>query len=121
MGNCEAELIRAVWAAHGTAEAAVLPGLVAPDSHIEFVFHLGSPWRMKRLGVPEWALQPTAFIYGQNRRCLQFAGTGKVSLVALRVSPVVAATLLGRSLSDLWDQPVPLEDLIGTEASPSKA
>ncbi|MGH8284784.1 MAG: helix-turn-helix domain-containing protein [Steroidobacteraceae bacterium] len=110
-------MIRAVWAAHGTAEAAVLPGLVAPDSHIEFIFHLGSPWRMKRLGVPEWAQQPTAFIYGQNRRCLQFAGTGEVSLVALRVSPVVAATLLGRSLSDLWDQPVPLEDLIGTEAS----
>lgn len=117
MSNLEAEVIRAVWAVHGTADEAVLPGLVAPDSHVEFVFHLGSPWRMKRLGHPEWTEHPTAFIYGQNRRCLQFAGTGKVSLVAFRVSPVVATTLLGRSMSELWDQPVPLDDLIRPETS----
>jgi len=110
-------VIRAVWAAHGTADEAVLPGLVAPDSHVEFVFHLGSPWRMKRLGQPDWTQQPKAFIYGQNRCCLQFTGTGEVSLVAFRVNPVIAATLLRRPMADLWDQCVPLEDLIGSETS----
>ncbi len=116
MTNSGTEIVRAVWAAHGTPEEAVLPGLVAPDSHIEFVFHLGTPWQMQRLGLSEWVHQPSAFVYGQNRRCLRFAGTGTVSVVAFRVSPVVAAVMLGRPLVNLWDRPVPLEDFIGSDA-----
>jgi AraC-like DNA-binding protein len=50
-------------------------------------------------------------------RCLRFTGTGPVDLIAFRVSPIVATTLLGRRLTDLWDQPVSLQDLVGAEAT----
>jgi AraC-like DNA-binding protein len=112
----QGSLVKAMWAVSGSAEEAVLPGVVAPDSHVEFVFHLGAPWRMRREGSPSWIDQPRAFVYAQSQGALRFRGEGYVSSVAFRLSPVVAATVLGRPPTDLWNEPVSLHDLIGTQA-----
>ena len=114
--SARAGIIRAMWSAAGPPEEAVLPGIVAPDSHVEFVFHLADTWRMQRAGRAEWMTQPAAFVYAQHRGGLRFAGTHAVSLVAFRVSPVVASRILNRSLTHVWDAPIALEDLIGAEA-----
>lgn len=111
-----ASLVKAMWSVSGAAEEAVLPGVVAPDSHVEVVFHLGQPWRMRREGSSAWQMQPTSFVYAQSHGALRFEGKGHVSLIALRLSPVVAATVLGRSPADLWNEPVALRDLIGPQA-----
>jgi len=109
-------LIKGMWFVSGAAEEAVLPGVVAPDSHVEFVFHLGQPWRMRRVGKSSWLDQPKAFVYAQSHGALCFEGEGHVSLVAFRLSPVVAATVLGRPTAEFWNEPVALCDLVGTQA-----
>ncbi len=109
-------LVKGMWSVSGAAEEAVLPGVVAPDSHVEFVFHLGQARRMRREGSSSWLDQPTAFVYAQSQGALRFEGEGHVSLVAFRLSPVVAAAVLGRGTADIWNEPVALRDLVGTQA-----
>lgn len=111
-----ASLVKAMWAVSGTAAEAVLPGVVAPDSHVEFVFHLGDPLRMRREGSPCWIDQPRAFVYAQSQGALRFQGEGPVSLVAFRLNPVAAAVVLGRPPTGLWNEPVALRELVGTQA-----
>lgn len=109
-------IVRALWGLEADGRQEALPGLIAPDGHVEFVFHASSPWRMKSVLAPGWVLQPAAFVYAQRRGCLQFDQTAQGSFVAFRVSPVVAAVILRRPLTDLWDRVIALEDLIGSEA-----
>jgi AraC-like DNA-binding protein len=111
-----ASLVKGMWSVSGAATDAVLPGVVAPDSHVEFVFHLGQPWRMRRAGESSWLRQPKAFVYAQSHGTLRFEGEGHVSLIAFRLSPVVAASVLGRSAADIWNEPVALSDLMGAQA-----
>lgn len=115
-GPLLASVVRSMWSLAGPAEEASLPGIIAPDAHVEFVFHLGEPWLAQRIGRPGWALQPAAFVYASSHGALQFQPTGHVCLLAFRVSPVVATRILGRSLCDLWDAPAALDALIGAEA-----
>ncbi len=116
-GRLLAPVVRSMWSLSGPPEHASLPGVIAPDAHVEFVVHLGEPWWSQRLGHPGWTMQPAAFVHATSRGALRFRPTGPVSLFAFRVSPVVATRILGRSLADLWDAPVALDALIGTEAS----
>lgn len=109
-------LVRAAWSLEGPAEDAVLPGFVVPDCHVEFVFHLDACWSVRQLGTDTWSSQPRAFIYAGDRGCLEFTGTGEVSTVAVRVSPVIATRLLGRGVGDIWNQTLALQDLVGSEA-----
>jgi len=109
-------LVKSMWSVAGDAHEAVLPGVIAPDSHVEFVFHLGNTWRMRREGQPQWSEQPRAFVYAQTHGALRFDGEGKVSVIAFRVSPIVASSILGRPLSNLWNEPVSLRDLVGADA-----
>jgi AraC-like DNA-binding protein len=115
-GPLLASVVRSMWSLAGPAEEAALPGIIAPDAHVEFVFHLGEQWLAQRISHPGWAMQPAAFVYAASHGGLQFQPTGPVCLLAFRVSPVVATRILGRSLADLWDTPVALDELIGTEA-----
>jgi hypothetical protein len=105
-GPLLASVVRSMWSLAGPAEEAALPGIIAPDAHVEFVFHLGEQWLAQRIGRPGWALQPAAFVYAASQGGLQFQPTGPVCLLAFRVSPVVATRILRRSLADLWDVPV---------------
>jgi len=109
-------LVKAVWSVAGPADEAVLPGVVVPDSHVEFVFHLGNPWRMRSEGQTIWKMQPSAFVCAQSHGALRFEGEGNTSLIAFRVSPVVACSILGRPPTDIWNEPVALADLIGSDA-----
>lgn len=109
-------LVKGMWSASGLAQETVLPGVVAPDSHVEFVFHLGNPWRMQRAGHSKWTTQPKSFVLAQSRGALRFDGEGEVSVIAFRVSPVVASRLLGRPPSDIWNEPIDLAELIGADA-----
>jgi len=110
------QLVKAVWSVAGDADEATLPGVVAPDSHVEFVFHFGAPWQMRRVNGPHWTRQPDAFIYAQRCGALRFTGAGEVSVLAFRVTPLVATRILNRRIDDLWDVAVPLRDLLGSEA-----
>jgi len=105
-----------MWSASGTASEAVLPGVTVPDSHVEFVFHLGEPWRMRRADEPGWKPQPGAFVLAQSHGALRFTGEGTTSIVAFRVTPVVACAILGRPVHDIWNEAVALRDLVGTDA-----
>ena len=116
MAHLERNLLRSLWTLEGPAEQAVLPGVVAPDAHVEFVFHFGEPWRMQRLGEEGWSTQPRAFLYAQRERSLRFEGTGHVHLVAFRTSSVVARRVLRTSLADCWDTLIPLQSIIGSDA-----
>jgi AraC-like DNA-binding protein len=109
-------LVRSMWTVDGPAEEAVLPGIVAPDAHVEFVFHFGAPWKMQRTGEWAWHAQPRAFFYAQRHRSLRFEGAGHVELMAFRISSVVARRLLGMSIADCWDTVVPLESVLGSDA-----
>jgi AraC-like DNA-binding protein len=109
-------LVRAAWSVEGPAKDAVLPGFVAPDCHVEFVFHLDACWSVRQRGTNAWSPQPRAFIYAGDRGCLEFSGTGHVSTVAVRVSPVTATRLLGRTIGDIWNQTLALQDFVGSEA-----
>ena len=59
-------LVKAMWSASGNADEAVLPGVIVPDSHVEFVFHLADPWRMRCANEPGWRPQPSAFVLAQK-------------------------------------------------------
>lgn len=109
-------LVRSFWSVSGPQEGGGLPGIVVPDSHVEFVFHLAESWWTQRLGQSGWFMQPSAFVCATSRGSLRFRPAGPVSLIAFRVSPVVACCILRRSLDDLWDSAAPLEALIGSEA-----
>jgi AraC-like DNA-binding protein len=109
-------VVRSIWGVEADGRHDTLPGLIAPDGHVEFVFHAGSPWRMKSVLASDWILQPAAFVYAQQRGCLQLEETAQGSFVAFRVSPVTAAAILRQPLTELWDQVIALEDLIGPEA-----
>lgn len=109
-------LVKAMWSASGAASEAVLPGVTVPDSHIEFVFHLGDPWRMRRTDEQGWKSQPIAFVFAQSHGALRFTGAGTTSIVAFRVTPIVACAILGRPVHDIWNEPVALRDLVGTDA-----
>jgi AraC-like DNA-binding protein len=109
-------LVNAMWAASGTGSEAVLPGVIVPDSHVEFVFHLEDTWRMQCVGQQQWRSQPSAFVFAQSHGALRFNANGATSIVAFRVTPVVASAILVRPICDIWNEPVALRDLIGSDA-----
>jgi AraC-like DNA-binding protein len=111
-----APLVKSIWSITGDALQATLPGVVAPDSHVEFVFHFGSPWRMRVADQQRWNGQPEAFIYPQRRGALRFESTGPASVSAFRVSPLAASRILKRSVQEYWDLAVPLREFLGAEA-----
>jgi AraC-like DNA-binding protein len=109
-------LVKAMWSASGTGAEAVLPGVTVPDSHVEFVFHLEDTWRMRCVDQQEWRPQPSAFVFAQSHGALRFDADGATSIVAFRVTPVVASAILGCSIHDIWNEPVALRELVGSDA-----
>ena len=72
-------LVKGMWSISGAAEEAVLPGVVAPDSHVEFVFHLGQPWRMRREGETSWLDQPASRSGSSGGSAIGIPATGTSS------------------------------------------
>jgi len=91
----------------------LMPGLIAPDAHVEFVFHLGARCAMQRMGSSAWERLPRAMLYAQRSSCVRLRSVDAGSMVSFRTSAVVAGVILKRPMHDLWDQPVALRDLCG--------
>jgi AraC-like DNA-binding protein len=71
---------------------------------------------MRRVDDYGWKTQPEAFVFAQSHGALRFDGAGTTSVVAFRVTPVVAAAILVRPMHEIWNEAVALRDLIGTDA-----
>ena len=99
------------------ASAATLPGVIAPDAHVEFVFQTGAPCATLSNSQSSARSSPRAMIYAQRHGALTLVPTGANAIVAFRTTPAVASVVLGRPLADCWDRPVDLADLIGPEAN----
>jgi AraC-like DNA-binding protein len=106
-------LVQSIWSADFDSPDTLMPGLIAPDAHVEFVFHLGGPSAMLRMGSSTWERLPRAMLYAQRSHCVRLRSTEVGTIVAFRTSAVVAGVILKRPMHELWDQPIALRDLLG--------
>lgn len=109
-------LVRSAWGVSYGAPSDPLPGIIAPDAHVEFVFQTGAPCETLVAGASHTTSSPRAMIFALRRGVLRLKPTGENAIVAFRVAPAVASAILGRPLADCWDRPVALSELIGPEA-----
>lgn len=109
-------LVQSAWAMSYDYADGCLPGLIAPDAQVEFVFQFGSPCATASASSRAARSSPQAMIYAQRRGALRLSSTGGNAIVAFRAAPAVAAAILKTSLASCWDEPVALSDLIGAEA-----
>lgn len=109
------ELVNSPWQMAYGSQVAAMPGVIAPDAHVEFVFQLGAPCAIQTAGDVARP-SPAAMIYAQRHGTLTLNPGGANVITAFRTTPAVASAILGRPLSDCWDRPIDLEDLIGREA-----
>lgn len=107
-------LIASAWGQAYGGEMAELPGIIAPDAHVEMVFQVGAPCRAISGGAE--AQTPGAMIYGLRHGALRLRATGANRMVAVRMAPAMASVALRSNLRELWDRPAPLAELIGAEA-----
>lgn len=110
------ELVLSPWRMSYDGATQALPGVIAPDAHVEFVFQTGSPCFTLPAGAAPSRPSPAAMIYAQRHGTLTLVPTGANMIVAFRTMPAVASAILGRPLTECWDRPVALADLIGPEA-----
>lgn len=108
------ELVSSAWGQSYADPTATLPGLIAPDAHVEVVFQLGAPCALATRGMDQPT--PRAMIYGLRHGALQLRSTGANAMVAFRMPPAVASVVLRARLVECWDRPIALADVIGAEA-----
>ncbi|MCW3847895.1 helix-turn-helix transcriptional regulator [Sphingomonas sp. LB-2] len=108
------ELVRSVWSLDYGCDTERLEGLIGPDCQVEFVFQLGDPCRLSDGGSTR--ATPRAMIYGLRHGMLRMLPDGANMMVSFRVAAAVACAILRAPLLDCWDRPVPLTELIGSEA-----
>jgi len=109
------DLVRSAWSVSYDAGDDAMPGLIAPDAHVELVFQTGEPCGLDLSGR-EYASSPRAMLYALRRGVLRLHPRGANTIAAIRVAPAVASAILGRSLVDLWNEPIDLSRVIGAEA-----
>jgi AraC-like DNA-binding protein len=107
-------LVSAPWTMSYPNAVATLPGLIAPDAHVEFVFQLGTPCGVRANRSSSGKL-PAAMLYAQRHGMLALEPRGANAMIAFRTTPAVATVILGRPLDDCWDRPIDLADLIGRD------
>ncbi|MGZ8283927.1 MAG: helix-turn-helix domain-containing protein [Allosphingosinicella sp.] len=110
------DLVRSPWRMTCGSSADEMPGVIAPDAHVEFVFQTGSPCTTLRSGGTSPQPSPRAMIYAQRHGTLTLRSTGANTILAFRATPAVASVILGRPLVDCWDRAVDLADLVGPGA-----
>ncbi|MDQ0462765.1 AraC-like DNA-binding protein [Caulobacter ginsengisoli] len=109
-----AKLAASAWGQSYVGSTGMLPGLIAPDAHVEVILQLGAPCSVvsgERVIAP-----PRAMVYALRHGAVRLKPTGDNTMVAFRLAPVVASAVLRANLADCWDRPVALADLIGPEA-----
>jgi AraC-like DNA-binding protein len=109
-------LVSAAWSMTYGSSVDEMPGIIAPDAHVEFVFQTGAPCATQSAADAANTPSPAAMVYAQRHGALRLIPTGANAIVAFRSTPAVASVILGRPLEDIWDRPIDLTDLIGPEA-----
>lgn len=107
-------LVASAWGQAYGATSDPLPGLIAPDAHAEIVFQTGAPCAI--LGMRGLRDPPRAMVFALRHGAVRLQPTGANTMVAIRLSPMIASLVLRCDLSACWDEPVALSDLIGAEA-----
>ncbi|MEQ1864433.1 MAG: helix-turn-helix transcriptional regulator [Micropepsaceae bacterium] len=110
------DLVRSAWSVSYADSSESMPGIIAPDAHVEFLFQTGAPCATWAEGAASAEPSPRAMIFGLRHGALRLVPTGENAIVGIRVTPAVASVILGRPLIDCWDRPVPLSTFIGSEA-----
>lgn len=93
--------------APGTAER------VLPDGCVEWIFHLGVPFR--RWFNERWELQPRSFVVGELTRFILLQPSGPVATMGVRFRPGGAYPFLPCPLDLLTDEAVPTGNIWGRE------
>jgi AraC-like DNA-binding protein len=112
-----APFVECLWTAEdegdGRHDAAVaVPESVLPDGCLEWIFHVGSPYR--RFVAPGKAeIQPASLLVGLITGPLWLAPTGPIATVGVRFRPGGAHPLLRLPLEELTDSAVATPDLFG--------
>jgi hypothetical protein len=104
--------IECIWTASGPAPAAAAFESVLPDGCLEWIFHLGAPYRA--LG-PDGAAatQAASFVVGQLTGPLRICPTGPIATMGIRFRPGGAHPFLPVSLDLLMDTFAPARDVWG--------
>ena len=107
-------LICSAWGVSYSSPSEAMPGIIAPDAHVEFVFQLGVPSVTSLNGIERNS--PSAMIFALRRGTLALKTSGTNTIIAFRVAPLVASVILNNPLTECWNHPVALAELIGAEA-----
>jgi hypothetical protein len=84
---------------------------VLPDGCVEWIFHLGVPFR--RWFARRWELQPRSFVIGELTRFILLQPTGPTATMGVRFRPGGAYRFLPFPLDVLTDESVPTADIWG--------
>lgn len=107
-------LVASAWGQTYSGSPDALPGLIAPDAHVEIVFQTGAPCGI--LTGDEERAAPRAMVYALRHGAVRLRPSGDNGMVALRLAPSVGSAVLRANLAECWDRPMALSDLVGAEA-----
>jgi AraC-like DNA-binding protein len=108
------EQVECFWFASSDAAPAGLPERVLPDGCLEWIFHLGAPFR--RLNpAHEWETQPRSFVVGELTRFILLQPTGPVDTMGVRFRPGGAYRFLPFPVGLLTDSFVSTGDIWGRD------
>src|SRR6266436_5538474 len=84
-----------------------------PDGCLEWIFHLGAPFRRWLNG--RWELQPRSFVVGELTRFILLQPNGPVGTMGVRFRPGGAYRFLPLPVHLLTDESVPTVDVWGRD------
>jgi AraC-like DNA-binding protein len=107
--------VKAIWFARSTQASEAFDEPIVPDGCVELVFNFADAFVPCDVGPA--APQPNALLVGQMTGPAHVRPTGRVDLVGVRFWPAHAGRLLRARMSDLRDQLLPAESVLGRAAS----
>lgn len=103
--------VQTIWALE-TELPSAMPGIVAPDAQVEFVFFMRGRGYLRIHDVESrMRVQPKAFAYTQMKGCLDIATSGLASFIAFRTNQATAQMLVGFPTIQQRDDFIDLESL----------
>lgn len=110
-----AKYLEVIWfvSEDESAPAPDLSERVLPDGCIEWIFHLGTPFRRCING--DWEVQPRSFVVGELTRFILLQATGPTATMGVRFRPGGAYRFLPAPLHLLTDETVRTDDVWGDD------
>lgn len=106
-------MLQTIWSFE-TVEASNLPGVIAPDYQVEFVFFIRGQGSVRVYGSGEcWKKQPQAFAFLQTQGCIEVCASRNSKFIAFRTNLATAQLLLGLQVIDFSNQCIDLVGLLG--------